>query len=98
MVKPAYDCFLDKNCMEPGDASLANHRYDASIYSILFYKNNLVHVCGESSMCPSYSNCQEVTICNSGCGPKCPDSMEDHDKFTIQFTRGGGPEFELKIN
>jgi hypothetical protein len=93
VIKPALECVLNRRCIEPAHASLDNHRYDASLLSALLHKNKLVVSCGSSDSCPSYNNCQEVTVCNSGQN-NCPVDVTDHSVYTIQFQRGGGPKFQ----
>jgi len=89
IIKPALQCVLNKNCIEPNGASLENHRYDASILTLLLKKNNMLVYCGENSYCPSYDNCMGITLCNNN----CPQNMPTHSNYTIQFQRGSGPNF-----
>lgn len=94
ILKHAFECVMDKNCIEPNNSSLKNHRYDASLLTILLEKNNMNIHCGELE-CDNYNNCKDITICNSD-QKNCPNNFKDHSKYTIQIQRGGGPVFNIK--
>jgi hypothetical protein len=74
IARPARDCVLQKECIEPDGASLRNHRYDASVISALLEANGIARPCSGKP----YE--RSVPIWNT--------NMPASEKYVIYHSRG----------
>jgi len=56
IIRKAMQCALDQTCIAPKDATLENHRFDQSVYSLLMALNNLTVQSGIKIKCCNVNN------------------------------------------